>query len=304
LCQTLQLMQLIKHSGSILLVALIFHSSLLPGQETICIPYSAPAEVDGHIKPGEWDDAETIQIPVAVNKTVTVKLMHDSTNLFVAYLGHLESAFRFPEVVLDINNDKTSSWMADDWWFHASASDCVSNGAPNNYDNCLVQQPDWDAVPNMTPGAPFTDSLEVKIPFITVGIDLPTHHTIGLAVNVTNTSSIWNYWPSGAKSLDPSTWASAEFCSGSVATKEIPGYSIPDIVPNPFSSHTLVRTQIELFNATITIHDSFGRMARHLSSVSGESFEIARNNLASGLYFIQIIQDHKLIAAGKIVIMD
>jgi hypothetical protein len=288
----------------LVIVLLIMNRTCLIAQTTICIPYGAPSVIDGNISIGEWSDADTVQITVSVNKKVTVKYKHDSLNLYLAYCKNLESALRFPEVVMDINNDKSTSWMADDWWFHVSATDCESNMTPNNYSNCLAVQPGWQAIPNMVSGPPYTDTIEIKIPFVKVGINLHTNDTIGLAFDVTNTSTIWNYWPLGSVINNPSTWANAVFCATTVGLNDLNFNRHTKIFPNPFSSQTTFQTNILINNATLTVYNSQWQTVQQILNITGQTVTISRDNLSSGLYFVQLKQDNKILTTNKLVITD
>jgi hypothetical protein len=188
---------------------------LLNAQTPFCIPYGNASVIDGHITAGEWSDADSVEIIINASQKVMVKYKHDNANFYFVFLKNLESAMRMPEVVMDINNSKSATWQSDDWWFHVSGTDCESNGSPNNYSNCQPVQPGWEGVPNMSSGPPYTDTVEIRISFTKVGLTLPTHSVIGLAFDVTNTFSAWNFWPSGANINSPATWATAILCAPS-----------------------------------------------------------------------------------------
>jgi hypothetical protein len=76
------------------------------------------------------------------------------------------------------------------------------------------------------------------------------------------------------------------------------------IYPNPFSSSTSLQTEHFLHNATLTIYNSFGQIVKHIKNTSGQTINLHRDNLPSGLYFIWLIQDSKVIATNKFVITD
>lgn len=274
------------------LASIIMYNKIFAQNHTICIPYGKSILVDGLISLGEWDDADSVHI-INNNQKTTVKYKHDSLNLYFVYLGHLESAGHVPELVLDLNNDKSSTWLADDWWFHVSATDCESQGVPNNYNNCQVIQPGWEGVPNMTSGPPFTDTIEIKITFTKVGISL--YDTIGIAFDVTNTYNEWIFWPSGANINNPSTWAIAYFCKNPSLGIRYPFMSkkITSNYPNPF--HFTTTISFSLFYTeyvTLQVFDIFGREIATL--VDGElnpgehSVVFDAKELPSGVYFYRL----------------
>jgi len=198
----------------VLLTAIIISVTSF-GQSTICIPYGSTPTIDGSQSAGEWSDANTTLLSIlGGTDDIEIYFKHDSLNLHLLFVGKLHSSFiRCPEVFLDINNDKGSTWQSDDWWFHVSATDCEYQGEHSNYANCELVRPNWTAANNFPSTAPpFADTIEIQIPFATVGIDINSGDTIGIAFDVTNTATLWEYWPTTADIDLPSTWANAVFC--------------------------------------------------------------------------------------------
>ena len=76
------------------------------------------------------------------------------------------------------------------------------------------------------------------------------------------------------------------------------------IYPNPFSTQTIFQTNSLLTNATLSIYNCFGQMVKERTHISGQTIVISRDNLASGLYFVQLKQDNKEILTKKIIIVD
>ena len=77
-----------------------------------------------------------------------------------------------------------------------------------------------------------------------------------------------------------------------------------NIYPNPFSSQTTLQTNRNLINATMTVYNFFGQMVKQIKNISGQKVILHRDDLPSGLYFIRLAQDNKIIAADKLVITD
>jgi hypothetical protein len=77
-----------------------------------------------------------------------------------------------------------------------------------------------------------------------------------------------------------------------------------NIYPNPFSSQTVLRTDAPLHNATLTVVNCFGQTVKQIKNISGQTVTLFRDNLKSGLYFIRLTQDSKVITADKLVITD
>lgn len=74
--------------------------------------------------------------------------------------------------------------------------------------------------------------------------------------------------------------------------------------PNPFSSQMTLQTNNILKNATLTIYNSFGQQVTQIKNISGQTLTLHRDNLSSGLYFLQLTQDNKILTTDKIVITD
>lgn len=75
------------------------------------------------------------------------------------------------------------------------------------------------------------------------------------------------------------------------------------IYPNPFSSQTTLQTD-NFFNATLTVYNSFGQQVKQIKNISGQTITLNRDNLPSGIYFIQLTQDSKVITTAKLIITD
>ena len=56
--------------------------------------------------------------------------------------------------------------------------------------------------------------------------------------------------------------------------------------------------------ASILVYNSFGQKVKEIINVSGQTITLNRENLSSGVYFIRLIQDNKIIATDKLVITD
>lgn len=76
------------------------------------------------------------------------------------------------------------------------------------------------------------------------------------------------------------------------------------IYPNPFDFSTLIKLNVETRNAELNIYNSFGQKVKQLKNISGQTILFHRDNLGSGLYFIRLTQDNKLISEDKFIIAD
>lgn len=76
------------------------------------------------------------------------------------------------------------------------------------------------------------------------------------------------------------------------------------VYPNPFSSTTTLQADKILKNATLTVYDSFGQIVNHIDNLSRQKIVFHRDNLPTGLYFVRLTEDNKIIAVDKLIITD
>ena len=77
-----------------------------------------------------------------------------------------------------------------------------------------------------------------------------------------------------------------------------------NIYPNPFSSETTVQANIPMKNATLTVHNNLGQQIMQLTNIYGNTVSLKRGGLSSGLYFIRLKEDNKILATKKIIVQD
>ncbi|MBI2279725.1 MAG: T9SS type A sorting domain-containing protein [Bacteroidetes bacterium] len=76
------------------------------------------------------------------------------------------------------------------------------------------------------------------------------------------------------------------------------------IFPNPFSFRVTLWIDKVLKDATLILYNSFGQQVRQVNNVSGQTVTLHRDNLPSGLYYIQLKQGNQTIATHKLIITD
>lgn len=175
-----------------------------PNENVFSIPAGPTVKLDGVISAGEWDGAAKVQIRVADNWIVTALLQHDDKNLYVAFTNLRQAnAERYPEVLLDPEQERPLIWQKGMWWLHASYNLCESNVRPDQYEDCAPRKPGWDAT-----RFPLKEGIsEIAISFEKVGIS--PKNAFGIALNATDTKHNWNFWPSAANSRSPVSWQTA-----------------------------------------------------------------------------------------------
>lgn len=76
------------------------------------------------------------------------------------------------------------------------------------------------------------------------------------------------------------------------------------IFPNPFSMQTTLRTEMPIRNAKLTVYNCFGQTVAQIKNLNGQTILFNRDNLVSGIYFVQLTHDNKIITTKKIIITD
>lgn len=114
----------------------------------------------------------------------------------------------------------------------------------------------------------------------------------------------------GAGGALPGTIATQSISGGIETTlcltlgmNEITKQQSVSIYPNPFSTQTTLYTTNYFNNATLKIYNSLGELIKQINNIYGQTITISRENLASGVYFIQV-EDNKMIMNKKLIITD
>lgn len=76
------------------------------------------------------------------------------------------------------------------------------------------------------------------------------------------------------------------------------------VFPNPFSTQTELQTDKYFKNATLRVYNIDGETVMQMANLSGQTIVLHRNNLPSGLYFLRLMQDNKIVSSKKLVITD
>lgn len=84
-------------------------------------------------------------------------------------------------------------------------------------------------------------------------------------------------------------------------TENIDGITI---YPNPFTTQTTLQTNNLLHNATLTVNNCLGQTVKQIKNISGQTVSLSRDNLPSGLYYLRLTQDNRVITVDKLVITD
>jgi hypothetical protein len=186
--------------------------------DSLRILSGSPIDTDGKIQPGEWDDAQFVEIAVAPDWVVKVGAKYGAEDLNFVFEAVKHGKKRlFPEILLDPKNLKSADWRSGIWWFHISGNLCEGNGEPNVYEKrgvfqCAHIKPGWDG---NNPPMPDTDVVEVSVSFKKLGIQPERGASIGIAFDMTDATEDrkqkFFYWPSNASISSPATWGTGVF---------------------------------------------------------------------------------------------
>lgn len=76
------------------------------------------------------------------------------------------------------------------------------------------------------------------------------------------------------------------------------------LYPNPLTTASILRSTIFLADFELKIYNISGKLVRKVANLSGQEFLIERNNLNSGLYFIQLTKNNNSLGICKMLIAD
>jgi hypothetical protein len=174
------------------------------------LAFNSPAQTSVVRIPSAPSSA-TLTVPIETGWAIEVRCNHDDRELtcVIANLKHGEEE-RYPELLIDPQNRRSSNWQRGQWWLHSSYNLCEGNGEFNVYvhngiHRCTKDKPGWRA--NHFP-LNADDAMTIHVLLSKIGL-LPGHR-FGFAVDVTDTQSDWHFWPPGASLKSPATWGAAE----------------------------------------------------------------------------------------------
>ena len=75
------------------------------------------------------------------------------------------------------------------------------------------------------------------------------------------------------------------------------------IFPNPCAEHCELKTSIYMDDAELNLWNLSGQLIRKINHLKGHSALIDQGDLPDGMYFIQLIDNDKLLYSGKLIMM-
>jgi len=77
-----------------------------------------------------------------------------------------------------------------------------------------------------------------------------------------------------------------------------------EIYPNPFSEETVFHATKDLKDITIVVSNSHGRIVKEIKNISGRTCTLNCENLPSGIYFVNLVENGIIVANDKLLITN
>ncbi len=118
----------------------------------------------------------------------------------------------------------------------------------------------------------------------------------------------YNFLLSGVDntSSETHTWTHTNKITSNVMTSvdEINNMETTGVYPNPLISEATLHSNEILKDASLIVYTACGQEAKRINNISGQSVSFSRGDLLSGLYFIRLMQDNKVLISEKLIITD
>lgn len=72
--------------------------------------------------------------------------------------------------------------------------------------------------------------------------------------------------------------------------------------PNPVVNEVTINSELMFQNASFKLYNVQGQLVRDINNLSGNKITINRENLSTGLYFVQLFENNKLIKSSKLMV--
>ncbi len=291
----------------LLISALFSFFSVTLVAQTIEIPYASPPVVDGERTGSEWDSIPSYPIYYGSSLGCNVLICHDSTAFYLLYEGYIETALKFPELLIDADFDRSGRWEQDDWWFHVSATDCVFQGQNQNYDSCITQPTSWWGMPNMIRQSWKVDTVEMYIPFSKIGKTINDLDSIGICFEMMSAmGGAYSYFPPNAHIDTPRTWSKAVIERPEpISTHILELESLEaKIYPNPSSSGQVKLSWTGTAVESIKVGDILGNtiLDRPVAGFSSTSIDLG--NQPEGVYLVWFYsKSGELLDTSKVAVL-
>ena len=187
--------------------------------DTLIVPAGKRAKVDALARPGEWADADTLEIQAGPDWVVPVFLKHDGEALYVAFSNLVHGREeRYPEVLLDVGGNG-GGWDDNDWWLHASQHDCTGQGFYGVYGHTCAQDAQGWYANNFPLSSQRTVEFRISLGFVglapgrsggsrSFGLALAVAESESRSIGASQSDERRSFWPRTARMM-PGSWAPA-----------------------------------------------------------------------------------------------
>lgn len=93
-------------------------------------------------------------------------------------------------------------------------------------------------------------------------------------------------------------------CSNLLNVEEVNYNQDIKFYPNPFKTELAITSPYKFENSTLKLFNTIGQLIKEIRDLNGQSIIIDREDLNSGIYFIQLTENGKLISTHKIIVSD
>lgn len=74
--------------------------------------------------------------------------------------------------------------------------------------------------------------------------------------------------------------------------------------PNPFTTQTILETEIVLNDATLLVQNCFGQTVKQINHLNGQTIVLHRDQLPAGMYLVQMVENNQVMASKKLIVVD
>jgi hypothetical protein len=113
------------------------------------------------------------------------------------------------------------------------------------------------------------------------------------------TKSVVYYTPILTASVTVDTSCAPSSNSG---IPSIPQQTTSAIFPNPFSDYAVIRFNKSLNHATLRVYNVYGQIVKTIAPLDGSKILLNRDQLPSGFYIYEIIENQQRVTVGKMVV--
>lgn len=262
--------------------------------DTIHVPIGTSPTIDGVLSTGEWSDALSVQLP-SIDATVYFK--RTSTHLYIAFTDWNQMYSNSTGIYIDKLHDGGTGPNEDDLWLHGSAGQYESFGNNTTWESSTPSG--WSFMRSSVN--------EYEISLSKLGISSNTNATLGVLFSFwdwsVNNSEIT--WPSGgfANCSNPDSWANMNISFTNEIAEDHDQKNEISVCPNPITSSAIIHfSNPKNENHSLLIRNTNGQLVQKTDNIRDTEIKIESENLKSGMYFIELQNNSRVVGRKKIII--